>query len=110
MGAIGRAGTVTIASSGTVSNAIDLGEGVLVGIQMPAAFTGIALTFQASDSLAGTYNAVTSISAAYSVTVAAAKYVSISPNDLAGVRFIKVVSGSAEGADRDIILMVRNLR
>lgn len=110
MGAIGRAGTVTIANGETVSNAIDLGEGVLVGIQMPAAFTGSAMTFQASDSLAGTYNAVTSITAAYSVTVAASKYVSIPLFDLAGVRFIKVVSGSAEGAARDIILMVRNTK
>lgn len=107
MSAIGRAGTVTILSGATLSNAIDLGEMALCGIQMPPAFTGTTLTFTASDSLGGTYNAVTTTSASYSITVAASKYVSIPPSDLAGVRFVKVVSGSAEGADRDIILMVR---
>lgn len=106
MSAIARAATCTIASGQTVSNAIDLGEMVVVGIQTPSALTGTAFTFQASyDNV--TFCAVTTTSAAYSITVAASKYVVVPPADLAGVRYLKVVSGSSEGADRDVVLLLR---
>jgi len=100
---------VTIPNGQTVSNAIDLGEQVIVGIQMPSGFTGTSLTFQASAD-AITYVAVTDkAAAAYTVTVSASKYIVISPYDLAGVRFVKFVSQAAEGADRIIQVVTRSI-
>lgn len=110
MSTVGRSATITILSGATASNAIDLGELAIVGIQLPAALTSTALTFTASDTLAGTYNAVTKVDGtAYSIVVAAAKYVVIPPADLCGIHYLKVIAGSAEGADRDIILMLRSV-
>jgi hypothetical protein len=108
MPTVSRGPTVTIANGATVSNAIDLGEKAIVGIQLPSALTSTALTFTASDVIDGTYNPVTKIDGnAYSITVAAAKYIVISPVDLAGIRYLKLVAGSAEAAARDIILMLK---
>jgi hypothetical protein len=100
---IGTTKNITIASGQTKSAAIDLGDNTLVGLIIPAAFTGIAVTFEASDDIAGTYYAVKgSDGTSISYTVAAGTYVMIQPAVLAGVRNIKVVSGSSEGADRVI--------
>ncbi len=108
MGSLGRGPTVTIASGQTVSNGVDIHDAVVVGIITPAALTGVALTFQGSHDNV-TYKAVTKVDGtAYTVTVAASKYVVIPSNDLGGMRFLKVVSGTAELADRDIILVLRN--
>lgn len=107
MSTIKRAALVTVLNGQTVSNAIDLGELAVVGLQTPAAFTGVAITFQASHDNT-TFAAVTKVNGdPYALTVAASKYVIIPPIDLCGARFIKVVSGSAEAADRDIVLLLR---
>jgi hypothetical protein len=99
---------VTIANGQTVSTAADISEKIVTGIEMPAAFTGTALTFQVASDSAGTFQILTKIDGTnYSVTVAAAKNVNIPALDLAGWRFVKIVSGSAEGADRVINLMCR---
>lgn len=104
----GTAGSFTIASSGTVSSALDLKENTLVGLLMPSAFTGTTLTFQAATSAGGTYREVVGTDGnAISFTVAAAKYVVIQPAVLAGVRFLKIVSGSAEGAARTVTAIWR---
>ncbi len=109
MGSLGRAATVTIANGATVSNAIDVADSQIVGVFLPAALTGVALTFQGSVDN-NTFNAITKVDGtAYTLTIAAAKYVMIPPNDLGGVRFLKVVSGTAEAAARDIILMLRQI-
>lgn len=109
MPTVNRLGTVTIANGQTVSNSVDLGEGALVGIQMPAAFTGVALTLQASHN-DSTYVQVTSKDGtAYTITVAASKYITLPPADLAGLRYVKLVSGAAEGGARDIVVMARNV-
>lgn len=107
MSTVNRAATVAITSGQTVSNGIDLGELAVVGLITPAALTSVAITFQASaDNM--TYNQVTTRDATvYSVTVSASKHVVIPPADLCGIRWIKVVGGSAEGGDRDIILLLR---
>lgn len=99
--------TAIIPISDTVSNAVDLGEMAVVGLQVPSAITSTALTFQASSD-GGTYAAVTKVDGtAYSVTVAASKYIVIPPADLAGIRFLKVIAGTTETAARTIILTVR---
>lgn len=95
-------------SGQTISSAAKLGEKALVGLELPAAFTGVALTFQVSSSDAGPFQALTKIDGStYSIVVAAGKNVIVPPPDLAGWQNIKAVSGAAEGADRTINLMAR---
>lgn len=98
-----------IASSGTASAAIDLAGFTLCGILLPAAFTGTALTFQVSSAIGGTYVALKSTTSGTSLsyTVAQGTYAAIDPKDFQGVRFLKVVSGSTEGAARTLKLATR---
>lgn len=100
--------TATIASSGTASAAVDLGGLTLCGLYVPATFTGTALTFQTSLTLGGTYVAVLDdAGGSLTRTVAQGKYLPLDPSIFAGIQFLKVVSGSTEGAARDIILISR---
>jgi hypothetical protein len=100
---IGTTQQITIANGQTASAAIDLGGNTLVGLIIPAAFTGTALTFSASDAIDGTYSVVKgSDGASVSYTVAQGTYVVIQPAVLAGIRFLKVISGSSEGGARVI--------
>ena len=93
--------TIVVATSTTVSSECDLGGTMIVGIQTPATFTGTAITFQAATASGGTYNAVKDgAGSSVSVTVANGQYIAIDPTKLKGIRFIKLVSGSVEGADR----------
>lgn len=99
-----------IASSGTTSGEQDLDGNTLCGLMMPAAFTGVAITFLVSLTTGGTFNALTKDDgSAYSVTVAASKYVALDYTKFAGVRYVKIVSGSSEGADRTVNLVARKL-
>lgn len=100
---LGGTVTFTIASGQTVSNAIDVREKILVGLQFPT-MTGVALTFQASSD-GVTYVAVLNPNTPY--TIASDRYLVVPSADLAGVRYIKIVSGSAEGATRTITGIIR---
>lgn len=103
----GVGGIVTVANGATVSSAIDLGNLSVVGLILPV-LTSTAITFQASDSLAGTYQAVKgSDGNSVSYTVASSTYVVILPTALAGIRFLKLVCGSAEGAARTITVIAK---
>jgi len=74
---------------------------------MPAAFTGAAITIQSSHN-DGTYQALYNTgNTALSITVGTSRTYNIAPIDFAGVRFLKIVSGSAEGAARTIGLITR---
>jgi len=95
-------GTVTIASSGTISTSITIEGGrTVLALRTPATLTGTEFKFQAStdgDNFFALYNGSTE----YAVTVAASRYVSLNTEVMAGVRFLKVVSGSSEAASRII--------
>lgn len=97
-----------IAASGTTSGAVDLGHATLCGIYVPASFTGTTLTFTASDTATGTFAPVKDgAGAAVSKTVAAGDYIYIDPVLFAGIRHLKIVSGSAEAAERVLKLATR---
>lgn len=99
---------VTIASGQTTSSAADLGGYQLVGIQTPAALTSTAITFTAATGAAGTYTAVYDYAGTqYTLTVSTSRWVYLEPVVFAGMRYIKLVGGSSEGADRTINLIVR---
>lgn len=100
---------VTIASGQTVSAFIKTGGFSLVGIKVPAAFTGVALTFQMCDTEGGTYVPVYNALGPVSYTVAPGRYVAIDPKDFYGIAFLKIVSGTAEGATRTLVCSLKGL-
>lgn len=98
--------TATIANAATVSDAQYIGDKIPVALQMPAAFTGTAMTFQGSWD-GTTYQAINTAGSAYSETVAASKMIYLDGSKFIGFRFIKLVSGSTEGAQRLVGIMIR---
>ena len=100
--------TATIASGQTTSGEIDLAGCDLCGLFMPASFTGTTVKIQAAPASGGTFVTVQQGGVDYALTVAASKYVPIENLAVvAGLRFIKLVSGSSEAADRTITLAAR---
>ena len=101
---------VVIDSGETVSEAGDIAQARLVGIVIPAAFTGTALTFQVSADGTTYQGLYDDAGSAVSLTVAQGRTYSFKVDDLGCLsqwRYIKVVSGSAEGADRTVGLWCR---
>lgn len=108
---------VKIASAATVSSEADLRGQMLHAVQIPAAFTGTALSFQMAEvpggtftdvyhmsTLAATKTTITSIATSICVVVDS----NLLPQGI-GNGVIKVVSGSTEGGDRDLVLYTRAL-
>jgi hypothetical protein len=107
-GAPATTATATIANGASLSGAIDLGTSRLLAIQMPAAWTAAALTFEAS------YDGVTyapvydSAGTEISWTVGASRLVlNAAAAEWLGVRYLKVRSGTSaapvnQAADRTL--------
>lgn len=102
---------VTILNTATTSNAADTGGGVLCGVYAPASMTGATISFTASSTADGTYVPVRDqFGALISVTLnAAASLYSLGGILPFGIDFIKVVSASAEGADRALTLVFQEI-
>lgn len=100
---------ITIASSAQESSQLDTGGLTLCGIFLPAAFTGTALTFEGCPDSGGTFVAVKSTTSGttLSYTVAQGTYCALDPKDFQGLRFIKIKSGSSEGASRTLTCSLR---
>lgn len=99
----------TIASSGTVSDAVTLGQGdVLVGIEMPSGWDAANITFQ--NSIDGTTNFIAVNDAdgnAVTVTSPAAdKFIALSPVGIGGLATIKIVSSATQTAERILKLVI----
>lgn len=113
---------VKIASGQTTSNEIDLRNGRLLAIHMPAATDGATISFTARPGLtdnpgsalndshqqvvndAGTVVSITATDAKYISTVGAIR------DALDGVAYLKLVSASSESADRSYVLVIENGR
>lgn len=110
-GSFQPAAVATIAASAATTGVIPLKGMSLVGIYFPAVFTGTAVTFTACDTEAGTFVPVksTTSGSALSYTVAQGTYAAIDPAALAGVNFLKIVSGSTEGSARTLKLALKGL-
>lgn len=78
----------------------------LVGIFMPAAFTGTALTFLIQHPTGSDFT-LYSAGSDVSITVAPSKYVALNSDLFKGVSKLKIRSNAAEGADRSLVLAVR---
>jgi len=105
---------VTIANGTSLSGAVDLGGARLVAFQMPAAWTAADVTFTASSTAAGTYGKVRDKdnNELKATSPAVNEIVVLPVNDTAGLRYLKVRSGTAavpanQGGDRVLTLFVR---
>lgn len=93
-----KAHAATIANGASLSDAINLGDDIPVGLQMPAAWTAAVVTFAAS------YNGSTYVSVRkndgteYTATVAVDQQVALDPAIMAACQFLKVRSGTAASA------------
>lgn len=101
---------VTISSGQTVSTAAHVDAGLTpVAIITPAALTGTTMTVSASIDDVTYYPVYDITGAAYSIPVGTSRYIALPPGDLSGARHIKLTSGSSEGADRSIGVVVRQV-
>lgn len=100
--------TVTISSGGTVSTAAEADNMLLSGILLPT-MTGATITFQWSIDNNTFVEVVETNGSATSYTATDGDVVRVDPSGwaFAGQGWIKVVSASAEAADRDIVLLFR---
>lgn len=104
--------TATIASGASLSNAVDLGTGRLVGLIMPAAWTTASISFQGSadgSSYFDLYDDATERAIASS-SLAPSRFIALPIADWLMLRALKIRSGSAatpvsQSADRAITLV-----
>ena len=98
--------TATILISQTDSDEIDIEAHNLFALEMPAAFTGVAITFEAASISGGTFLPVMDgAGAAISLTVAPSQIITLTGSQQAAfgaLQFIKLISGSTEVAERAI--------
>lgn len=99
---------VKIASGQAFSDIIDAEFRRVVGLIIPAAFTGIAITLQAAESkdAALMLDVYDKAGTQYSVTVAVSRYITLSPLDLSPLKYLRLKSGSAEAADRTVVIVL----
>jgi hypothetical protein len=86
---------VTISNGTSLSPAVGLGDGTLVGLAMSAGWDAAGLSFQVSIDGGITWLEMESITAAVSFTAAASQFIAIDPAIWRGVNHIKVRSGTA---------------
>jgi len=90
-------------ASGTTSTGIQLQGTMPLAIVTPTGLASTSVTFQSSldgSSYFDLYNGST----AYSLTVAASRYIALNPDVFEGVRYIRIIAGSSETA-KDIFIV-----
>lgn len=102
-----EADAATIANGASQSSIINVRGRDVVGVQMPAAFTGTAITFTASFDGATFQALYDTAGNAVSYTVAASRYIQIPRGTLGGMQALRLVSGSAEGAGRTVQVILQ---
>lgn len=98
---------ITISSGGTTSSALNLNGLSLVGITFPTSFTSTSVSFTGSTAIGGTYRAVYDTSGAISYTIAQNRYYSLDPVKFQGLKYLKIVTGSAEAYERTVTLHLK---
>jgi hypothetical protein len=100
--------TLVIASGGTKSTAVNTGGRSMVRISFPT-MTGTAVTLQGSDTdVDADYKTIGNESAAFSIASPSARCVSLQPIYTLGYPYLRLVSGSADGAERLIPVYVND--
>lgn len=115
--------TVTIANAASLSGKIDMENYRLVGLIMPAAWTAANITLLAAHPDGGLtgdppvpadgdfFDVYDKGGTEYIITAAASRYISLSPLDLAAVKWVRLRSGTAavpvaQGAARTIMVLL----
>jgi hypothetical protein len=101
--------TLVIDNGQTTSNAIFIGNESLAGLEFPAVLTGANVSFTGCATETGTYKTVEYEGTDISFAVAASRILTFNPAKFFGVMWLKVVSDAAEGAERTITPLWRNL-
>lgn len=100
---------IDISESTTISDAFDIKYFQLVGLIFPT-MTGTTIKFHVSDTLAGTYVVLKDDAGTdYSITISDDHATGLGDvlASLSPFRFVKLVSGSAEAADRSIKVILK---
>ena len=105
---------VTIASSASLSNAIDLSGTTFSGYVTPAAWTSANITFQASVDGTNFFNLYDSFGNEVTNVVSTSRFVSLVPSDMASIRYLKFRSGTSatpvsQAAERQITIVTRTV-
>lgn len=101
--------SVTIADGATESSVLTVGDGLPSGIKTPAGWTTADITFTASESAGGTFVPVYDVTGA-AVTISgavASRWYAITPGDLAGTPYLKLVSSVAQAGGDSLIVALR---
>jgi hypothetical protein len=99
--------TASIANGGTTSGEILLKHFVLLGVALPAAFTGASLTFLVAEQPGGTFQPLyDDTGAQVTLGVAAGRSYTL-PAALAAWPVCKLVSSAAEGGARTLTLVTK---
>lgn len=108
--AITLSGATLTGGAQAASPVIDMHGFSLAGILLPATFTSTTLTFTASVDGTNFYALKSTTSgSALSYTVAQGTYAAIDPVAFYGIRYLKIVTGSAEGATRTLTLALKGI-
>lgn len=100
---------VVIADGESVSGIVDLKGQNLVGLSMPANFTGTALTFQVFNGGTLYQTMVDGDGNNVSKAIAGNQYMKIHPADFAGIDQMKIVSNASEAEEREIVVHLREI-
>lgn len=102
--------SVTIPNGAAITGDIDLGSETLAGIVVPASWTAANLTFQASADGVTYSNLFDGFGVEVTASAAASRFIALNAADFAGVRALRVRSGTSgtpvnQGADRVLTLV-----
>lgn len=98
--------SAVIGAGGTKSAAVDLTGSDLVAFLTPSTFTGVAITYESSVDGTNFYPVFDGAGSAVSTTVTVDDFV-IAPAAVSACRWIKLVSGATEAAEREIVLVTK---
>lgn len=100
---------LTIETGQTESGALDCRGGTLCGVYIPSGFTGTSFTIFAAPDAANFVQVKDGSGADLTFNCGPDEFVPIDPASTAGMKDIKIVSGSAEAAERTLVLAVRRI-
>lgn len=106
--------TATIANGQSLSGAVDLGGRVVAGIVMPDTWTAAGLTLQASVDGVTYADVYDSGGDEVEIAADAAVFIALDPSLFAGMRFLKIRSGTSgtpvnQGGARILTLSLREI-
>lgn len=97
----------TISNGQTKSNSINMSGTLLKTILLPAAFTGSTLTFEVSEDNSTFLPYYNINNMPVTIDISTGRAYGLGAIDFYSIKYLKIVSGSAEAAERTIKLIAR---